>query len=205
MRLTCGIFNDASSAAGVDKFCGALPSRIASALAVVLRGFDEGGEGRAKSIDRDPLLRNFETGDAALGKARFDDAENFFGVLEIEFGDADAVVETQDLRIKISDVGGDDQAQSFAIELTGVDSIVGRLSEITVLAPKVHLVADAAPAAHQCGIFRILKRARRRAAGADIRVKRRTGDFRLGARLLDAVQRRFEIEILRQRNIDQAI
>ena len=60
-------------------------------------------------------------------------------------------------------------------------------------------------AAHRCGIFRILKSARRRAAGADIRVERRTGDFRLGARLLDAVQRRFEIEILRQRNIDQAI
>ena len=79
--------------------------------------FDEGGECRAKTIDRDALLRNFETGNAALGKACFDDAENFFGVFEIEFGDADAVIEAQDLRIKISHVGGDHEAQRIAIEL----------------------------------------------------------------------------------------
>ena len=69
--------------------------------------------------------RDFQPGIPSLSVARFDDAQNFFGVFEIEFGDADAVVEAQDLRIKISCVGGDHEAQRFAVELARVEPIVG--------------------------------------------------------------------------------
>jgi hypothetical protein len=50
-----------------------------------------------------------------------------------------------------------------------------------------------------------LKGARRRATDADIRVKRRAGDLGLGTRLVDALERGFEVEVLRQHLIDQSI
>ena len=75
--------------------------------------FDQQGQGGAKIVDGDSLLGHLEAGDAPLGEARFNDAENLFGVFKIELGDADAIVETQNLRVKIGHVPGDDQAQRF--------------------------------------------------------------------------------------------
>ena len=128
VRLTAGIDSVASSAVGAV-VNSAAPARARSPGRWQVRAalFDERCQRGADIVHRDALLGNFQPRDAALAEARFDDAQNLFGIFEIDLGDANAVVEAQNLRIKIGRVRGDDEAQRLAIELARVDPIVGGL------------------------------------------------------------------------------
>ena len=122
--------------------------------------FEERCHHGAEIVHGDALLGNFQTRDAALAEARFDDTQNLFGVFEIELGDANTVVEAQNLRVKIRRVRGYDEAQRFAVELARVDPIVGGLGRVAILSPQIDFIADAAAAARRIAAARIFEGAR---------------------------------------------
>jgi hypothetical protein len=117
----------------------------------------------------------------------------------------DAIVEAYKLRVKVGHVGSDDEPQRFAVELARFGAIIGRFCLVAILAPQIHFITYAAAAACCVGVVRVLIDSGARTAGSDAWIERRTGNLGLRSRLVDAVQRRFEIEILRQSQFHQLI
>ena len=187
----------------------ALAEQYGKGHAAVVSLLAQRSQGAALFSDHPALLGQFQTGGGTGALARLDGAQHPFGVVQIEPGDAQALVQADPLQPARHHAGAESDLQRRAVELAGAQVGQGAVATGVEAAPQVDFVTGRQPRriaiARHVGIATQPPFTTRAEGAIELRQQRRTSHARAGFGLAYASDGSGQIVVEHQSLIDQAI